>query len=191
MELLLIYPPCFDNPWFTYIGARSYEKRFSAEWIAFKDRWKERITFLTYPCPELIYEGWPRFPNGRKHYGSMNVEPIVDFLLKVIQEEKPRRVIVVGKKYSPTCATFNTTDGEARVPEEVLRKWGEVGVGERRRLKRDIRGLKVVEGAGVFMEKLLKSLEGIELVLFELYPRSRSGIGELEEKLGQLYEGNI
>ena len=121
----------------------------------------------------------------------MEVEAIVNFLLKVIQEEKPRRVIVVGKKYSPTCATFNTTDGEARVPEEVLRKWGEVGVGERRRLKRDIRGLKVVEGAGVFMEKLLKSLEGIELVLFELYPRSRSGIGELEEKLGQLYEGNI
>ena len=188
MELLLIYPPCFDNPWFTYIGARDYEKQFSAEWTAFKARWSHKVTFLTYPCPELLYKGWPRIPNGREHYRGMDVEPIVDFLLKVIKELKPRKIVVIGKKYSPTCAIFNTTEGEARTSENVRREWEEASVEGRRKLKKKIWGLRVTEGKGIFIEKLLERLGNFDVLLLEAHPRSRRDIQRIEGVLSELFE---
>lgn len=186
MKLLLVYPPCFDNPWFTYIGARDHEKRFSNEWTAFKERWKGKVVFLTYPCPEFLYDGWPRLPNGKDHYQGMDVDPIVDFLLKVIREEDPDKVVIVGRKYSPTCGVFNTTLGEARASKEVRRRWKEVGVEERRKLKKKVRGLRVVEGRGVFMERFLEALNGFDVILLEAYPRSPSDIQHIEETLKDL-----
>jgi len=73
------------------------------------------IPLLLFPCPELWLLGFPRPLLSRNLYEELGMSEvagrIADFIVRVIKEESPEGVIVVGVKGSPTCATETTAIG--------------------------------------------------------------------------------
>ncbi len=162
---MLVIAPCLFSPYTVYRGATDRDLAAAMAVRGLLGQWGD-LAVLTYPCPELVLLGFPRPPLSRDHYEELGMrevaEGIVGFLRRVVEEEAPERLIVMGVKGSPTCATHTTTVGSLGVPvRELVGRFRGLGKSERVQLSREIsRKFRREARPGILMELLQGHLSG-------------------------------
>ncbi len=162
---LVIYSPCIENPSVTYKGPESenYEtvKYLYQRFAEIKAKYKD-VIFRPYPCPEfLLTLSAPRVPCSKEMYEALGMKKIAiiitQWIKKLVEELKPEKVIIVGKKYSPTCGVTGTYKLKDKT---LLEKLLPYAVNQDLNRSKEIKGnMQRVEGeSGVLMEILKKEL---------------------------------
>jgi len=173
---LVIYPMCLECPFITYIGAREKEIRVWKKWTTIKAKLiQQNVFFLPYPCPEFMLKGWPRPPMSKDMYAKEGLgkiaENVVEFIVRVIKEMKPSKIILIGIAGSPTCAIFETTRGWGNLKRDLVENYLKAELSSRIKLKKELgKGFVKQRGRGILYEKLIEKLQalGITFSCFEV-----------------------
>ncbi|ASA78173.1 DUF523 domain-containing protein [Thermococcus sp. 5-4] len=159
---LLIIAPCLLSPFYVYRGPKEKEyvtARLLRELIGeLGEDWQ----VLAYPCPEYELMGWPRAPASREVYERLGMreraKTIVDFIGRVLTEEKPERVVFIGVKGSPTCGVFHTSSSDPEsYPYSAMQEFFYMSKEERLGRSREMvegQGFKLVKAPGILFEIL-------------------------------------
>ena len=170
---IIVLAPCLLSPFYVYRGPKDKEYKTSNELLNLLAKHAEEITVLTYPCPEYKLIGWPRPPMSKEVFEKLGMsetaKTIVDFIERVLTEEKPEKIIFLGVKGSPTCGVFNTTSSNPeKFPYKAIQKFLHLSKDERMMQSKELmkeQEFKVVPGEGVLFEILKKRFP--EAVYFE------------------------
>ena len=128
-----------------------------------------QVELLSYPCPEFILLGFPRAPATQEVYQRLGMGEVASrvaaFIKRVIAEERPPRVVLVGVKGSPTCAASITSSSDPDVyPYHLLEKFGRLPKEERIARARDIsRDFRPAARPGILFELLRERIAGTYL----------------------------
>ncbi|HIH73246.1 MAG: Uncharacterized protein XD43_0010 [Thermococcales archaeon 44_46] len=189
---LLIMAPCLLSPFYVYRGAKEKEYKTSEKLLSFLAEHKEEIKILTYPCPEYELIGWPRPPMSKEVFEKLGMrekaESIVDFIGRVLTEEKPEKIIFLGVKGSPTCGVFHTTSSNPETfPYKDIQEFFYLPKEERIKRSKELikdQGFEVVPGEGVLFEVLKRRFPDAVYLEFD-----KDSIDESIEKLKEAVEG--
>jgi len=166
---MLVVAPCLISPYLVYRGAKG--KDLAAAW-AVRELLGGRhpqVEVLSYPCPEFILLGFPRAPATREVYERLGMwevaERVAAFIVRVIAEERPERLVLVGVKGSPTCAARITTCGAPKAhPDHLLEEFRGLPKEERIERAREItRDFRPAERPGILFELLGERVAGTYL----------------------------
>ena len=161
---IIVLAPCLLSPFYVYRGPKDKEYKTSNELLNLLAKHAEEITVLTYPCPEYKLIGWPRPPMSKEVFEKLGMsetaKTIVDFIERVLTEEKPEKVIFVGVKGSPTCGVFYTTSSDPeKFPYKIIEEFSYLNKKERIKLSKELmeeQNFKVILGEGVLFQILKK-----------------------------------
>ena len=161
---IIVLAPCLLSPFYVYRGPKDKEYKTSNELLNLLAKHAEEITVLTYPCPEYKLIGWPRPPMSKEVFEKLGMsetaKTIVDFIERVLTEEKPEKVIFVGVKGSPTCGVFYTTSSDPeKFPYKIIEEFSYLNKKERIKLSKELmeeQNFKVIPGKGVLFQILKK-----------------------------------
>ena len=161
---IIVLAPCLLSPFYVYRGPKDKEYKTSNELLNLLAKHAEEITVLTYPCPEYKLIGWPRPPMSKEVFEKLGMsetaKTIVDFIERVLTEEKPEKVIFVGVKGSPTCGVFYTTSSDPeKFPYKIIEEFSYLNEKERIKLSKELmeeQNFKVIPGKGVLFQILKK-----------------------------------
>jgi len=161
---IIVLAPCLLSPFYVYRGPKDKEYKTSNELLNLLAKHAEEITVLTYPCPEYKLIGWPRPPMSKEVFEKLGMsetaKTIVDFIERVLTEEKPEKVIFVGVKGSPTCGVFYTTSSDPeKFPYKIIEEFSYLNEKERIKLSKELmeeQNFKVILGEGVLFQILKK-----------------------------------
>jgi len=189
---LLIMAPCLLSPFYVYRGAKEKEYKTSKKLLSFLAEHKEEIKILTYPCPEYELIGWPRPPMSKEVFEKFGMrekaESIVDFIGRVLTEEKPEKIIFLGVKGSPTCGVFHTTSSNPETfPYKAIQEFFYLAKEERIKRSKELikeQSFEVVPGEGVLFEVL--KIRFPDAVYLEF---NKDSIEESIKKLKEAVEG--
>jgi len=172
---LLIIAPCLLSPFYVYRGPKEKEYMTARELRTLVGELGDEWHVLAYPCPEFELIGWPRPPMGRESFERLGmrerVQVIADFIGRVLTEEKPGRVVLVGVKGSPTCGVFHTTSND---PDSF--DYGLIPaffyMDKEKRLEESRKIIErfefhVKEGPGVLFEELMERFPEAEFLEFD------------------------
>ncbi|MGY4706272.1 hypothetical protein ACVNPS_00755 [Candidatus Bipolaricaulota sp. J31] len=165
---MLVIAPCLLSPYTVYRGAVEKDLEAAAAVRGLLGR-RPEVEVLAYPCPEFILLGFPRPPATVEMYERLGLGEVAArvaaFIERVIAEEEPRRVVLVGVKGSPTCAAFTTTSGDPDAcSRELLDRFPSLPKGERLELARKIaRSYRPREGPGILFDLLRRRVTGTYL----------------------------
>ena len=159
---IIVLAPCLLSPFYVYRGPKDKEYKTSNELLNLLAKHAEEITVLTYPCPEYKLIGWPRPPMSKEVFEKLGMsetaKTIVDFIERVLTEEKPEKVIFVGVKGSPTCGVFYTTSSDPeKFPYKIIEEFSYLNEKERIKLSKELmeeQNFKVIPGGGVLFQIL-------------------------------------
>ena len=159
---IIVLAPCLLSPFYVYRGPKDKEYKTSNELLNLLAKHAEEITVLTYPCPEYKLIGWPRPPMSKEVFEKLGMsetaKTIVDFIERVLTEEKPEKVIFVGVKGSPTCGVFYTTSSDPeKFPYKIIEEFSYLNKKERIKLSKELmeeQNFKVIPGGGVLFQIL-------------------------------------
>jgi len=159
---IIVLAPCLLSPFYVYRGPKDKEYKTSNELLNLLAKHAEEITVLTYPCPEYKLIGWPRPPMSKEVFEKLGMsetaKTIVDFIERVLTEEKPEKVIFVGVKGSPTCGVFYTTSSDPeKFPYRIIEEFSYLNKKERIKLSKELmeeQNFKVIPGGGVLFQIL-------------------------------------
>lgn len=159
---ILVLPPCLLSPFSVYRGA-SAKDLVAASSVRELLLRRSGFQWLIYPCPELVLLGFPRPPASRELYERLGMREvagrIAEFIARVVEEENPERVLLLGVKGSPTCGVHHTTSGE--LPPGDVEAFRRLGKQERQRASREISAhYRTVEGPGILFELLKGKVKG-------------------------------
>ncbi|HDH44260.1 MAG TPA: DUF523 domain-containing protein, partial [Thermococcus sp.] len=151
---IIVLAPCLLSPFYVYRGPKDKEYKTSNELLNLLAKHAEEITVLTYPCPEYKLIGWPRPPMSKEVFEKLGMsetaKTIVDFIERVLTEEKPEKVIFVGVKGSPTCGVFYTTSSDPeKFPYKIIEEFSYLNEKERIKLSKELmeeQNFKVIPG---------------------------------------------
>jgi len=190
---MIVTAPCLISPFYVYRGPKEKEYRTSKELLSFLSEYKDKINVLIYPCPEYKLIGWPRPPMSKEVFEKLGMsetaKTIVDFIERVLTEEKPEKIIFLGVKGSPTCGVFNTTSSNPeKFPYKSIQKFLHLSKDERMMQSKELmkeQEFKVVPGEGVLFEILKNRFP--EAVYFEFDKDNiDESIEELKKVIGEL-----
>lgn len=161
---IIVLAPCLLSPFYVYRGPKDKEYKTSNELLNLLAKHAEEITVLTYPCPEYKLIGWPRPPMSKEVFEKLGMsetaKTIVDFIERVLTEEKPEKIIFVGVKGSPTCGVFYTTSSDPeKFPYKIIEEFPYLNEKERIKLSKELmeeQNFKVIPGKGVLFQILKK-----------------------------------
>ena len=161
---IIVLAPCLLSPFYVYRGPKDKEYKTSSELLNLLAKHVEEIRVLTYPCPEYKLIGWPRPPMSKEVFKKLGMsetaKTIVDFIERVLTEEKPEKVIFVGVKGSPTCGVFYTTSSDPeKFPYKIIEEFSYLNKKERIKLSKELmeeQNFKVILGEGVLFQILKK-----------------------------------
>ena len=161
---IIVLAPCLLSPFYVYRGPKDKEYKTSNELLNLLAKHAEEIRVLTYPCPEYKLIGWPRPPMSKEVFEKLGMsetaKTIVDFIERVLTEEKPEKVIFVGVKGSPTCGVFYTTSSDPeKFPYRITEEFSYLNKKERIKLSKELmeeQNFKVIPGKGVLFQILKK-----------------------------------
>ncbi|KPU63699.1 hypothetical protein EP1X_00385 [Thermococcus sp. EP1] len=161
---IIVLAPCLLSPFYVYRGPKDKEYKTSKELLNLLAKHAEEIRVLTYPCPEYKLIGWPRPPMSKEVFEKLGMsetaKTIVDFIERVLTEEKPEKVIFVGVKGSPTCGVFYTTSSDPeKFPYRIIEEFSYLNKKERIKLSKELmeeQNFKVILGEGVLFQILKK-----------------------------------
>jgi len=161
---IIVLAPCLLSPFYVYRGPKDKEYKTSNELLNLLAKHAEEIRVLTYPCPEYKLIGWPRPPMSKEVFEKLGMsetaKTIVDFIERVLTEEKPEKVIFVGVKGSPTCGVFYTTSSDPeKFPYRIIEEFSYLNKKERIKLSKELmeeQNFKVIPGKGVLFQILKK-----------------------------------
>jgi len=162
---MFVIAPCLLSPYLVYRGAKEKELAAAAAVRKLISGYEE-LGVLTYPCPEFILLGFPRAPATREVYERLGMREVAGrvaaFIERVIAEERPTRVILVGVKGSPTCAAFVTSSSSPEeYPYQRLEEFGNLNKDERLVLAKEIaRDFSLVARPGILFELLREKVKG-------------------------------
>jgi len=159
---MIVIAPCLISPFYVYRGPKEKEYRTSKELLSFLSEYKDKIKVLIYPCPEYKLIGWPRPPMSKEVFEKLGMsetaKTIVNFIERVLTEEKPEKVIFVGVKGSPTCGVFYTTSSDPeKFPYKIIEEFSYLNEKERIKLSKELmeeQNFKVIPGGGVLFQIL-------------------------------------
>jgi len=159
---IIVLAPCLLSPFYVYRGPKDKEYKTSNELLNLLAKHAEEIRVLTYPCPEYKLIGWPRPPMSKEVFEKLGMsetaKTIVDFIERVLTEEKPEKVIFVGVKGSPTCGVFYTTSSDPeKFPYRITEEFSYLNKKERIKLSKELmeeQNFKVIPGGGVLFQIL-------------------------------------
>jgi len=159
---IIVLAPCLLSPFYVYRGPKDKEYKTSNELLNLLAKHAEEIRVLTYPCPEYKLIGWPRPPMSKEVFEKLGMsetaKTIVDFIERVLTEEKPEKVIFVGVKGSPTCGVFYTTSSDPeKFPYRIIEEFSYLNKKERIKLSKELmeeQNFKVIPGGGVLFQIL-------------------------------------
>lgn len=159
---IIVLAPCLLSPFYVYRGPKDKEYKTSNELLNLLAKHAEEIRVLTYPCPEYKLIGWPRPPMSKEVFEKLGMsetaKTIVDFIERVLTEEKPEKVIFVGVKGSPTCGVFYTTSSDPeKFPYRIIKEFSYLNKKERIKLSKELmeeQNFKVIPGGGVLFQIL-------------------------------------
>ena len=167
---MIVVAPCLLSPYFVYRGARGKDLAAARGVRELLGR-HPGVEVLSYPCPEFILLGFPRPPATREVYERLGMreaaEKVATFIARVIGEEHPDRVVLLGVEGSPTCAARITTCGDPDAyPYHLLDEFRGLPKEERihraRELSRDFRPAR---RPGILFELLRERVPGTYLDL--------------------------
>ena len=156
------------SPFLVYRGAKGKDLATSRAVRELLARYPQ-VELLSYPCPEFILLGFPRAPATREVYQRLGMGEVASrvaaFIKRVIAEERPPRVVLVGVKGSPTCAASITSSSDPDVyPYHLLEEFGRLPKEERIARARDIsRDFRPAERPGILFELFRSELQGTYL----------------------------
>ncbi|RLF74571.1 hypothetical protein DRN51_05795 [Thermococci archaeon] len=161
---IIVLAPCLLSPFYVYRGPKDKEYKTSNELLNLLAKHAEEIRVLTYPCPEYKLIGWPRPPMSKEVFEKLGMsetaKTIVDFIERVLTEEKPEKIIFVGVKGSPTCGVFYTTSSDPeKFPYKIIEEFSYLNKKERIKLSKELmeeQNFKVILGEGVLFQILKK-----------------------------------
>lgn len=161
---IIVLAPCLLSPFYVYRGPKDKEYKTSKELLNLLAKHIEEIRVLTYPCPEYKLIGWPRPPMSKEVFEKLGMsetaKTIVDFIERVLTEEKPEKVIFVGVKGSPTCGVFYTTLSDPeKFSYRIIEEFSYLNKKERIKLSKELmeeQNFKVILGEGVLFQILKK-----------------------------------
>ena len=183
---MLVIAPCLISPYTVYRGAVEKDLEAAAAVRGLLGR-RPEVEVLTYPCPEFILLGFPRPPATVEMYERLGMGEVAArvaaFIERVIAEEGPGHVVLVGVKGSPTCAAFTTTSGAPDAYSHYLtEEFKKLPKGERLERAREIaRPFRPREGPGVLFELLRRCVTGTYLDFDK--DRITASVEALEEAL--------
>ena len=159
---IIVLAPCLLSPFYVYRGPKDKEYKTTNELLNLLAKHAEEIRVLTYPCPEYKLIGWPRPPMSKEVFEKLGMsetaKTIVDFIERVLTEEKPEKVIFVGVKGSPTCGVFYTTSSDPeKFPYRITEEFSYLNKKERIKLSKELmeeQNFKVIPGGGVLFQIL-------------------------------------
>lgn len=159
---IIVLAPCLLSPFYVYRGPKDKEYKTTNELLNLLAKHAEEIRVLTYPCPEYKLIGWPRPPMSKEVFEKLGMsetaKTIVDFIERVLTEEKPEKVIFVGVKGSPTCGVFYTTSSDPeKFPYRIIEEFSYLNKKERIKLSKELmeeQNFKVIPGGGVLFQIL-------------------------------------
>ncbi|NJE26051.1 DUF523 domain-containing protein [Thermococcus sp. MV5] len=159
---IIVLAPCLLSPFYVYRGPKDKEYKTSKELLNLFAKHAEEIRVLTYPCPEYKLIGWPRPPMSKEVLEKLGMSEtartIVDFIERVLTEEKPEKLIFVGVKGSPTCGVFYTTSSDPeKFPYRVTEGFSYLNKRERIKRSKELmkeQNFKVILGEGVLFQIL-------------------------------------
>jgi len=164
----LVIAPCLLSPYLVYRGATGKDLAAARGIRELLGR-HPGVEVLAYPCPEFILRGFPRAPAPREVYERLGMREVAGrvagFIERVIAEERPARVVLVGVRGSPTCAARVTTSGDPDAyPYRLAEGFGALPKGERIERAREIsRGFAPRPGPGILFELLRERIAGVYL----------------------------
>ncbi|WP_456421548.1 hypothetical protein [Thermococcus sp.] len=172
---LLIIAPCLLSPFYVYRGPKEKEYETARLLRELMGDLSEDWQVLAYPCPEFELVGWPRPPMGRESFERLGmrekVQVIVDFIGRIITEEKPERIVFLGVKGSPTCGVFHTTSNDpdsfdyGLIPAFFYMD-KERRIEESRKVVEGF-GFQTKKGPGLLFEELMKRFPEAEFLEFD------------------------
>jgi dephospho-CoA kinase len=169
MMTLIVISPCLLSPYFVYRGPKEKEYKTSKALTRFLAKYLNNVRILAYPCPEFLLLGFPRAPAIKEVYERLGmreaVERVVEFIERVIKEEKPSKVIFIGVKGSPTCGVFHTSSSDPnKYPYERMEEFKRLSKEERFKLAKEIaKDFKLINGEGLLFELLKSRIKGVYL----------------------------
>ena len=166
MKTLVIYPPCLDNPFLIYIGAREKDAEATKRWSRLKAELMERgVILASYICPETVLDGWPRPPAGMEEYVGRIPEGIVEYIKRIVEDVRPEKLVIIGARKSPVCGVTKTASGS--VPDEFAEKFRRANMEERQRMKKEAsKYVRIVNGPGALMETLIEEFPNATFIDF-------------------------
>ena len=166
---MLVIAPCLLSPYTVYRGAVERDLEAAAAVRGLLGR-RPEVEVLAYPCPEFILLGFPRPPATVEMYKRLGLGEVAArvaaFIERVIAEEEPRRVVLVGVKGSPTCAAFTTTSSgdPGTYPHHLIEEFKKLPKGERLVLARKLaRRFSPAPGPGILFGLLRGKVAGTYL----------------------------
>ncbi len=181
---MVVIAPCLISPYTVYRGAKPEEVELAARVRGVLARGDAGV--LAYPCPEFMLLGFPRPPAPREVYERLGMrevaEKVARFISRVVEEERPDSVLVVGVRGSPTCGVHTTSRGDPdSYPYGELEAFPSLPREERFwEAKRISAGFQDSEGPGILME-LLGSLSA-DFLEFDKHSPAE-GLARLERAL--------
>ncbi len=165
---MLVIAPCLLSPYTVYRGAKGKDIAAARAVRELLGR-HTQVEVLAYPCPEFILLGFPRPPATVEMYERLGLGEVAArvaaFIERVIVEENPQRVVLVGVKGSPTCAAFATTSGDpGGYPPRLIEEFKDLAKEERLQRARELaRPFRPREGPGILFELLRRRVTGTYL----------------------------
>lgn len=162
---MLVLAPCLLSPYLVYRGAKEKDLVVAREVRKLLGRYPT-VEVLSYPCPEFVLHGFPRPPATREVYERLGMrevaEKIAAFIQRVVVEERPAHLVLLGVKGSPTCAAFVTSSAPPEgYPYRWLERFKVLGKGERLDLAREIaRDFSLVDRPGILFELVRERVNG-------------------------------
>ena len=116
---------------------------------------------MPYPCPETLIYSVPRCPCSKNVYEKTKVKENCVKIAKAIkfitEKLKPKKLIIVGIKYSPTCGVFHTSYSEDFDVDKIKpEEYDEI---KKKMLKK--------EGEGILFEILKKEINAIYIEVYK------------------------
>ncbi|AHF80804.1 Hypothetical protein TES1_1426 [Thermococcus paralvinellae] len=168
LDTLIVIAPCLLSPFTVYRGPKEKEYRTASALMRLFGKY-HYLKILAYPCPEFLLLDFPRLPASKEVYEKLGMreyaKKVAEFVERVIKEENPSRVILIGVKGSPTCGVFHTTSSDPEeYPYEKIEEFKKLSKKERFKLATEIaKDFKLIEGEGILFEILKRKIEGIYL----------------------------
>lgn len=165
---MLVVAPCLLVPYLVYRGAGGKELAAASALRGLLCR-DAGLALLSYPCPEFILLGFPRPPAPREVYERLGMREVAGkvaaFIERVVAEERPAHLVLVGVRGSPTCAAHTTSSGSPEeYPYHRMEGFKDLEKGKRFALAREIaRGFLPASRPGILFELVKERVEGTYL----------------------------